>query len=58
MVLQPPVGPIDRDGLVFGQVLDVELRIGPLGDAVFGLAPGVVRVVDVAALIPQDELDG
>src|SRR5690606_19478256 len=48
---------VDGLGLLDREVLDVDVGVSSLGDAVLGLASRVTRVVDVPALPREDEVN-
>ena len=50
----PVVALVDRFGLVKGQGLDIQIRIGTLADAVFGQSARIAAVVDQSAFLGQD----
>src|SRR5690606_7680222 len=53
----PPVPVVDGDGVIPGQVGNIQLRVGALADAILRLPAGVARVIAIAALVAQDHLN-
>src|SRR5690554_7750951 len=53
----PPVAVVDGDGVLPGQVGNVQGGVGSLADAVLRLPARVPRVIDVSALMFQHNFD-
>src|SRR5690606_22449957 len=54
----PPVAVVDSDGVLPGEVGNVQFGVAPTADTPFGLPARVPGVVDVAALVFQHHLHG
>src|SRR5690606_19785310 len=57
-VLRVEVPVVDGDGILSRQIGDVEMRVGPLRDAVLALPARCTRVMDIAALMLQHYFHG